>query len=343
MSWTPTPEQLRSSAAPLQLGANAQRGAVREGEPSRDLKPMSEDRSNEPEKTESIFSRVRRGVFRSFLRSLPESRMGDALFSLFQFLRFHKRLPNNSMSYNDVLHRIKTSDDILDPLRVFVSDKELMKLYVRSVAGDKYVVPTLGVIKSRAAVDAYEFPMQCAIKATHTSGCVIIRKQGEPVDRALIKSWFDFNYYRLNREANYKTLKPKVIIEPLLFGSWNIQDYKIFCLNGTPKLIQVDVDRYVGHKRKYFDASWNEQNFSIKYPRTDKVIPRPENLDEMLEVAAKLSENFWFVRVDLYSNGHETFVGEITHCADNADGRFSPPSAEQQLSSYLFDGVDRAG
>ena len=298
---------------------------------------------HEVEKSESLFSRVRRGVYRSFLRSLPENRTGDRLVSFIQFVRFHKRLPNKSMSYNDVLHRIKTSDDILDPLRVFVSDKELMKLYVQAKAGDGYVVPTLGVIKSKAAVDTYDFPAQCCIKATHTSGRVILRKQGEPIDREWIKSWFDVNYYRVGREANYKSLKPKVIIEPLLFGSWNLQDYKIFCLNGKPKLIQVDVDRYVGHKRKYFDAAWNEQDFSIKYPRTDQVIPRPDNFDEMLELAAKLSRDFWFVRIDLYSDGKQAFVGEITHCADNADGRFNPPSAEKQVSDYLFDGVDRVG
>jgi teichuronopeptide biosynthesis TupA-like protein len=294
------------------------------------------------EDRESLFRRVRRGVYRSFLRSLPESRAGDRLVSIIQFFRFHKRLPNRSMSYNDVLHRIKTSDDILDPLRVFVTDKEFLKLYVRAVVGDTYVVPTLDVIKSKAAIDAYEFPAQCCIKATHTSGRVILRKQGEPVDRALIKSWFDINYYRLGREANYKSLKPKVIVEPILFGSWNLKDYKIFCVNGTPKLIQVDVDRYIKHKRKYFDAAWNEQPFSIKYPRTDQTIPRPGNLDEMLSVAARLSRDFGFVRVDLYSDDNSVYVGEITHCADNADGRFMPASAEKLVSDYLFRDVQRS-
>ena len=52
------------------------------------------------------------------------------------------------MRYNDVLHRIKTSDDIIDPLRVFVSDKEYLKLYVRATLGDRYVVPTIDVIRS---------------------------------------------------------------------------------------------------------------------------------------------------------------------------------------------------
>ena len=337
MSWTP--DHLRSTAAPIQFGSQAS------GSPARDDEPMTEEHDDltDRQEKESLFSRLRRNVYRSFLRSLPETRSGDRLVSVIQFFRFHKRLPNKSMSYNDVLHRIKTSDDILDPLRVFVSDKEFMKLYVKAVIGDEYVVPTLGVIKSKEAVDAYEFPNQCAIKATHTSGRVILRKNGEPIDREFIKSWFQTNYYRVGREANYKALKPKVIIEPILFGSWNLQDYKIFCVNGTPKLIQVDVDRYIGHKRKYFDASWQEQPFSIKYPRTDKTIARPENFAEMLSVAAKLSQEFWFVRIDLYSDGKKVYVGEITHCADNADGRFMPASAEKLVSNHLFGATERAG
>jgi hypothetical protein len=86
------------------------------------------------------------------------------MVSLIQFVRFHKRLPNKSMSYNDVLHRIKTSDDILDPLRVFVTDKEFLKLYVRAVVGDAYVVPTLDVIKSKAASTHTSFRLSAASK-----------------------------------------------------------------------------------------------------------------------------------------------------------------------------------
>lgn len=290
---------------------------------------------------ESVFSRVRRNVYRSLLRSLPETRTGDRLVSWIQFVRFHKRLPTKELRYNDVLHRIKTSDDILDPLRVFVSDKEFLKLYVSAVVGERYVVPTIDVLRTQEAVDAYEFPQECCIKATHTSGCVILRRNGAFIDRERIKSWFHINYYRLNREANYKLLRPKVIIESLLFGSSNLQDYKIFCLNGRPKLIQVDVDRFIEHKRKYFDAHWQEQDFSIKYPRTERAIPKPANFAEMLIVAAKLSQNFWFVRVDLYSDGTQVYVGEITHCADNADGRFMPATAERPVSNCLFRDTDR--
>ena len=322
MSWTPASDQVRAPIGDTHADTRAASPPVRA--------------EHGQETAESLFTRVRRGVYRSWLRSLPETRAGDRLVSWIRFVRFHGRPPSKAMHFNDVLHRLKTSDDILDPLRVFVSDKEFLKLYVKAVVGDRYVVPTIDVIRSADAVDSYEFPSQCCIKATHGTACVVLRKNGEPIDVALIKSWFDFNYYRVGREANYRLLRPKVIIEPLIFGSTDLHDYKIFCVNGEPKIIQVDVDRYVGHKRKYFDAQWNELDFSIKYPRTEKVIPRLQNLPEMLDVAAKLSKSFWFVRVDLYSNGTQVYVGEITHCADNCGGRFIPPSAERHVSDYLF-------
>lgn len=286
------------------------------------------------------YSPVRRflaSVYRSFMRALPESRVGDRMFSYIMFVRFHKRLPSDARRYNDVLYKIKTSNEILDPLRVFVSDKEFVKLYVKAIVGDEYNVPTIDVIKSIEDVDAYEFPASCCIKPTHVSGRVVFRRNGEAVDRKKIKSWFSINYYRINREANYKMLRPKVIVEPLIFGSSNVEDYKIFCLKGVPKLIQVDVDRHIEHKRKYFDANWRELDFSIKYPRTEQTLARPDNFSEMLAVAAQLSKNFWFVRVDLYSDGSKLLVGEITHCADNADGRFTSAAAERMLSDYLFD------
>lgn len=237
---------------------------------------------------------------------------------------------------NDVLYRIKTGDEILDPLRVFVTDKELVKIYVKAVVGDGYNVPTVDVIRSAGDVDGYDFPADCCIKPTHASGRVILRRGGAPVDTKRIRSWFGLNYYLVDREANYKTLKPKVIVEPLVFENANIEDYKFFCFNGVPRFIQVDIDRYVDHKRKFFDTDWNDLGFSITYPRSEAPLERPGNLAEMLEVASKLSSAFSLVRVDLYSDGERMLVGEITNCSDSARGRFIPSTAEKDISDLLF-------
>jgi TupA-like ATPgrasp len=287
-------------------------------------------------KRRSLLRRTLGRLYRGLQRSMPENRFGDRLVACVRFVVENKRLPTASLTYNDVLYRIKTSNEILDPLRVFVSDKEFVKVYVKAIVGDEYNVPTIGVIRREEDVDAYPFPPDCCIKPTHASGRVILRRHGAPIDSDKIRSWFHTNYYHVGREANYRMLTPKVIVEPLIFEGADVEDYKVFCLNGTPRMIQVDVDRRVRHKRKYFDAEWNELDFSIKYPRTDKIIPRPDNLAEMLTVAGALSRAFGLVRVDLYSDGTRLLVGEITHVPDNAGGRSIPAAAETLISECVF-------
>jgi hypothetical protein len=259
-------------------------------------------------------------LYRFLFRYIPKNRLTDHFISFITFVRLHRRFPTRKPLFNDVLYRIKTTDEIIDPLRVFVSDKEFVKLYVKAVAGDQFNVPTIKVLHTLEEVKDYQFPSDCCIKPTHMSGKVILRRNNSPIDFAEIESWFKRTYYHTVREANYKTLKPKVIVEPLIFDSDNPTDYKIFCYKGKPKLIQVDIDRYIEHTEKFFDPAWNEMPFSIHFPRSRSTISKPKNLDVMLAVAASLSSHFNFVRVDLYSNDDKCFVGEITNCPGGATG-----------------------
>lgn len=245
-------------------------------------------------------------------------------------------MPTSRPLFNDVLHRIKTTDEILDPLRVFVSDKEFVKVYVKAVVGDRYNVPTLGVIRDAGAVNAYPFPADCCIKPTQASNRVILRRAGAAVDRAEIRRWFAINHYRFRREANYRTLRPKVIVEPLIFDDTDVDNYRFFCVDGRARLIFVELTRFTDHRRSVFDAQWNVQDYSIGFPQPATSPPRPRNLEEMLAVAQRLASAFGFVRIDMYSDGATCLVGEITHCHAHASQRFIPLSAERSASQLLF-------
>jgi hypothetical protein len=248
----------------------------------------------------------------------------------------HRRLPKDQLLWNDVWFRIKTSGEIENPLRVYVSDKELVKNYVRQTVGDQFNVPTIAVLRSPAEVDTIDFPARCAIKPTHASQAVCLRTNGEDIDRERIKKWFKLNYYLAGRERNYRSLKPMVIVEPLIFDTTNVEDYKIFCWHGVPKFVMVDIDRRTNHMRKIFDPQWNEQDFSMTYPRAPGVLPKPATLEEMLRVARALSAPFSFVRIDLYTDGDRVLVGEVTNCSANASAPFLPPSAEKPASAQMF-------
>ena len=254
------------------------------------------------------------------MQVLPENDFGDHLYSFISFIRMHRRLPSDKLLFNDVLYKIKTTKEISNPLRVFVSDKVFVKLFVKAVVGDQFNVPTINVLHTIEEVRDYVFPADCCIKPTHLSGEVILRKQNKPIDFEKISRWFKTSYYSKNREANYKTLSPKVIVEPLVFNTDNLYDYKILCYMGKPKLIQVSMDRHTGNTEKMLDIEWNELPFSMHYPWSRNQVSKPKNLDKMLEVARLLSQNFTLIRVDMYSNGEECLVGEITNCPGGATG-----------------------
>jgi hypothetical protein len=283
-----------------------------------------------------LFDRMLDKALPKLRRHLPYNQFCDNFYHRVLFYKKHRRWPGNRMLWNDVWFRVKTGQEIRHPLRVFVSDKEHVKEYVRTTVGDRYNVPTLAVLRSAAEVADYEFPPDCCIKPTHASAQVILRVGGAPLDRERIKGWFAINYYRAGRESNYRTLQPKVIVEPLVFGSANVDDFKVFCWRGVPKFVQQDFDRHTFHTRKIFDTDWNEQDFSIIYPRSTAESPRPATLGEMLSVARALSAPFSFVRIDLYSDNRQVLVGEITNCSANAGGYFLPRSAEQKASQLMF-------
>ena len=94
-------------------------------------------------------------------------------------------------------------------------------------------------------------------------------------------------------------------------------DYKIYCFNGEPDVILVCKDRFRddSHKAQYlfFDQNWNfmplnKGDESIENPNIEK----PKNLDMMLSIAKKLSEDFIFARIDLYNIDGKIYFGEIT-------------------------------
>ncbi len=289
------------------------------------------------ENKESLFHRLLATALPRIKRHLlPRNRFGDNLYHRLLFLSKHKRLPGDQMLWNDVLYRLKTTDEILDPLRVFVSDKELVKIYIRATIGEQYNVPTIAVLRAPEEVTGFEFPARCIIKPTHASAQYILRRQGEPIDLDRIRRWFGLNYYRSGREVNYKPLRPKVIVEPLIFDNADLSDYRFFCFKGEPRLIQVDMDRHTRHTRKILDVDWREQDFSILYPRSERQLPKPDTLPEMLAVARALSAPFSFVRIDLYSDNQSVIAGEITNVSANAGGIFRPLSAEKKASALMF-------
>ena len=268
---------------------------------------------------------------------VPMNRYGDKLIAYIRFYRCHKRLPNKGY-LNDCLFRIKVSDEILGVLRQYTSDKELVKYYIRNTVGDELNVKTKAVLRNADEIRGYDFSAGDVVKPTHSSGKVYFVKEGSAVDTDEFIRWLDLNYYHVSREANYRYLTPKVIVEEAIFGRTDVDDIKFFCVEGKVKVIQWDFDRHDNHTRMLYDRRWTPLDASMGYPKSTKSQPKPKKLDEMISVAEKLAKPFGLVRVDLFydEKTEQYLVGEITHCPGSSNECFDSKESEVRVSEVLF-------
>ena len=275
-------------------------------------------------------------------RFLPVGRWGDVLAAVGDSVVKRGRIPRLRAPrlFSDHLLRLRADGSLKAPLRRYVTDKEHVKEYVAARVGVEYTLGTYAVLHNNEEVDRFVLEqLPCVIKPTHMSGRVLIcTDPDEPVDRDKLKRWLRTDYYRMTREANYRNLEWKVIVEEFFStdGRTVPQDYKVFCFHGCPRLIQVDSDRFRDHARNFYDLGWNRLPIEIARRGKHEDDPRPRRLDEMIEVTRKLSTAFTSIRVDLYVDDHSVKVGELTNCHGGGTETVSPASAEAWLGD-LFD------
>ena len=267
---------------------------------------------------------------------LPRNRWGDSVCSWSRFIVHHRRFPHTTGGgYADRLYRMKTDGMLYDPLRQLVTDKEYAKYYVAGVVGREHTIETYQVLSTEDEVDGLTLDrLPCVLKPTHASGHVMIQTGPEqPLDRALLKSWLRLDYYGDKREHNGKYLRPKIIVEEYFSdGSGTTpRDYKVFCFHGVPEVIQVDADRYGDHTQNFYDPSWHRLPCVYHVPNRPEGDPRPELLEKMLDVAARLSRSFSFIRVDLYTNKSAVKVGELTNLPNAANASFEPVEFDRMM------------
>ncbi|MCY3947151.1 MAG: ATP-grasp fold amidoligase family protein [Anaerolineaceae bacterium] len=274
-------------------------------------------------------------------KGLPANNLGDGLYAWMHYLVNQRRLPGGKYSgrLNDYLYRLKVDGTLLDPMYQFVCDKEYAKYYISAVVGRQFTLKTLQVLRNDDDVDSLQldhFP--CVVKPSHLSGQVqFCYENDKSLDRDLMKGWLRKNLYRISRPQDYKHLTPKILVEEFFSGDGLSvpNDYKIFCFGGSPAFIQVDADRFTCHTRNFYDTSWKRMPLTLMYPSREEDDPRPGQLERMLEIAARLSAPFPFIRVDLYASSKAIKVGELASIPESAGGRIEPPSGEYVLGRFV--------
>lgn len=249
--------------------------------------------------------------------------------------RYSKYNLSNPQSFNEKLNVLKL-DKINENLWKY-ADKIEVRKYIQHTIGQQYLVPLLGIYNNADEIDFENLPNQFAMKTNHGSGWnVICKNKGALNIRAtarMFNRWLTFNAFYLSREYQYKPIQPAILCEEML--QYNIYDYKFFCFDGEPQIVQLDIDRFTNHKRAFYNMYWEKQNFSIRYKISEKHIEKPKQWEEMKSIARQLATPFRFVRVDLYIHAGHIYFGELTFFPGGGNEPFNPVEADFEFGKYL--------
>ena len=211
------------------------------------------------------------------------------------------------------------------------ADKYLVREYIKETIGEEYLIPLIGVWDKVEDIDFDNLPNQFVLKVNWGSGQNIIVKDKSQLNIEEAKNQLRYwmlptsNHYYYSYEWAYKNIKPKIICEKYIEQTdGNLFDYKIFCFNGEPKYIQVDIDRYANHTRAIYDIKWNKtQKSYLDAKMHTEEIPKPNNLDELLNISKKISINFIALRTDFYIINNKILIGELTFYHQNGICNFN--------------------
>ena len=250
--------------------------------------------------------------------------------------RYTEKLQLYKMEYrNPVMHQCVDKFEV----RKFVNNKGL----------DGVLNELYGVYDKPEEINFGVLPNQFVMKTTTGGGgqniIIVTDKEKENLDelRSKLSMWTDAkNLGALaGREWAYTQCKPRIIVEELLKlpdEEKSLIDYKFFCFNGEPKFLYVITDRKPGEYAflGIYDINYNKLPvYRCDERRAEHCVPKPQNYDEMVEVARILSKDFPHVRVDLYNLNGKIYFGELTFYDGSGYFQYDPDSFDKQLGSFF--------
>lgn len=220
-------------------------------------------------------------------------------------------------------------------------DKYKVREYILNQIGDEFLIPLIGVYNSPDEIDYNKLPNSFVLKLNHGSGYNIIIKDKNKIDKKKLniklKKWLKEDYSKIKKEVQYKNIKRKIICEKFINDkNGKLLDYKFFCFDGKPEFIEVDFDRFSGHKMNFYDLNWNMLELKKgKCENYTDIYKKPYNFEKMCEIAKELCKEFQFVRVDLYNVDGKIYFGELTFTPASGRHPFKPLDKDKKIAERI--------
>ena len=265
-----------------------------------------------------------------YFRLLSPQNYRDGLGKWYKFHTKESLDLEHPRTFNEKIQWMKLYDST--PVKTQLTDKYLVRSWIREKLGGEYLIPLLGVWESFDEIDFQKLPDRFVLKANHGSGCNLVVEDKDSLDisaaRDKFRYWMGRNFAFANGlELHYANITPKIIAEEYLENQKNdLYDYKVYCFGGRAECIAFMSGRRQDLKMTFYDLQWNRLSIMHGYPMHEDDVPRPQKLDLLIRLAEHLAEGFAFVRVDFYMlNDGRIKFGEMTFTPTSGRVEWYPP------------------
>ena len=278
-----------------------------------------------------------------FWKNLPESKYEEEISKLYFDVFGEAMNWDKPRRYNEIINYEKVNAIDNDRKKV-LADKYLAREYVANMIGEEHLVEYLGVWDSGEDIDFDSLPESFVLKTNNGSGRNILVKNKRSINRKnvilMLNHWLSMDYGYQGLALNYKGIVPKIICEEYLEGlAETVYDYDVFCFRGEPRYIWVISGSHRSNaKASFYDTNWNKlESVSYGYPYDPDVVPKPDQLEDILEYSKKLCKDFKHCRVDWYvmPEGRILF-SEITFATWGGLKHFVPEEWDQKFGQMIL-------
>ncbi len=223
-----------------------------------------------------------------FLMSLDKKDYPGCLSAAYKAKTGKKLNLRHPKTLNEKIQWLKIYDNL--PIKSVLTDKVLVRDYIKDKIGEEYLKPVLWIGKSFDEIPFDSLPESFIIKANN--GCkwhYIIKNKKKYLNsktlfnftRTQLNGWMTQSFFGYSDfETQYLNIKPQIIVEQLLRDDINTagSEFWVYCVNSAA---------YTENEEKKFRK-------------------------EAMQLSEILSKGFKFVRVDWMVYNNKLYFGEMT-------------------------------
>ncbi|WP_274309522.1 ATP-grasp fold amidoligase family protein [Solibacillus daqui] len=246
----------------------------------------------------------------------------------------------NPQTFTEKLMWLKLFEDVEFKRRF--TDKVKAREYMITLGYSHLLVPTIGIFDEVDDIIFEQLPRKFVLKCSHGARLTIVCENKREMDyrqtRLQLAEMMAMDYSLEHAEPHYAMIHPRIIIEHFIEPSTSnvSNEYKIHCFHGEPKLIEATVDCSIPKQQTLMLTSdWQNTDYMKKKSSHDEAIAKPEQLEELLAIAKKLSKPFTYVRVDLKIVDEKIYFNNFTFSPEACLYVNIHEEANQKLGQWL--------